>query len=388
MIYYQNDKCILHHGDVIDCLRELEAESVQCVVTSPPFWNLRDYGVEGQMGLESSVGEYIEKLVSVFAEVKRVLRKDGICFCEIGDSYASGKGTCFNPGGGEESIETRSGKKDAGTYPLDRGSTLTLRRDNLKPKDLCLVPFRLALALQADGWWVRSDIIWAKPNPMPESVTDRPTSSHEHVFLLAKSANYYYDADAVTQKVLNSSGGKFGGTKKDAAGSVRGDTGNPRADNYTSRNLRTVWTIPTESFSGSHYATYPQKLVQPCVLAGTSERGACAKCGAPWERLMERSVENDKGDKRAQPKSTLSGGYMATGKVLRQQRDWRPTCECNCPDTVPCVVLDCYSGGGTTGLVALKLGRHYIGIDLNKDYLEMSLRRMDAALAQETLQIE
>jgi DNA modification methylase len=184
-------------GDVVEQLRTLPDCSVQCVCTSPPYWGLRDYGVEGQIGLEKTPEGYTQKMVDVFREVRRVLRDDGTLWLNLGDSYASGKGTCYNPGGGEESLGQE--RKAEGCHPLDRGNKSTLSESGLKPKDLVGIPWRVAFALQSDGWYLRSDIIWSKPNPMPESVTDRPTKAHEYVFLLSKKAKYYYDADAVRE---------------------------------------------------------------------------------------------------------------------------------------------------------------------------------------------
>lgn len=397
MIYYQNHKCILHHGDVIDCLRQLEPESVQCVVTSPPYWNLRDYGIEGQLGLEQTIEQFVEKMVAVFREVRRVLRKDGTVWLNIGDSYASGSGRS------DEGFNERwHGKQYLSKKQGDADRTRPARpKSDLKHKDLCLIPFRLALALQADGWWVRSDIIWAKPNPMPESVTDRPTTAHEHVFLLAKSANYYYDADAVREpfnypeRTYNpdTSNHKTAALKEQGNRCTSGlhdgrsQYGNPAVG----RNLRTVWTIPTKAYSEAHFATFPEKLVEPCVLAGTSERGACAKCGSPWNRVVERRpMVIRKGPKSGSYGSRTTDGLSGTmiSPASTRTLDWTPTCSCQCDTVRPCVVLDPFHGSGTTGLVALRLGRHYIGIDLSEDYLDMSLRRLDAMLAQDALPLD
>ena len=211
MRYYQDNHITIYNSDC-RAMTEMPDESVQCVVTSPPYWGLRKYSGEqeliwggdetwkGAYGLEPTPEMYIEHTIEILREIRRVLRKDGVVFWNIGDSYASGKGTCFNPGGGKGSFSGHGDRKDAGAYPLDRGNVGKLREVGLKPKDLCLIPFRVAIAAQEDGWWVRSDIIWSKQNPMPESVTDRPTSSHEHILMLTKSARYYWDASAVRER--------------------------------------------------------------------------------------------------------------------------------------------------------------------------------------------
>jgi site-specific DNA-methyltransferase (adenine-specific) len=189
----------LLHGDCREVLKTLPDQSVNCCVTSPPYYGLRDYGVAGQMGLEATPQAFIAELVAVFREVSRVLRDDGTLWLNLGDSYGSGKGTCFNPGGGSSSLG--KSRKDAGAHPLNRGNKSDLLDQGLKPKDLLGIPWRVAFALQADGWYLRQDIIWHKPNPMPESVTDRCTKAHEYIFLLSKSARYFYDAEAIKEPV-------------------------------------------------------------------------------------------------------------------------------------------------------------------------------------------
>ena len=328
-------------GDVLDRLREIPSESVHCVVTSPPYWGLRDYGtgkweggeagcdhkqtvarrdggrtnidgfhgaassdsdkgainyrdicgkcgarrIDRQIGLEATPELFIARMVEVFREVRRVLRSDGVMFLNMGDSYASAR-------------------------LYDRNGTL----GQVKQKDLVGIPWMLAFALRSDGWYLRSDIIWHKPNPMPESVTDRPTKSHEYLFLLTKAAHYFYDADAVRED-----GSRYEwNTKKFKGGDIaihhRSTEGNESAGPTAGRNRRDVWTIATENFPGAHFATFPRKLVEPCILAG---------CPA--------------------------GG----------------------------VVLDPFFGSGTVGVVALSLGRQYIGIELNPAYAEMARNRIE-----------
>jgi DNA modification methylase len=290
------------NGDVIACLRSLPDACVQCVVTSPPYWGLRDYGVEGQIGLEPTPEEHVEKMVEVFREVKRVLRDDGTLWLNYGDCYAgSTTGADRPPEPGhthEDSGRVKTGQENKHRRP-DAG---------LKPKDLVGMPWRIAFALQADGWYLRSDIIWSKPNPMPESVTDRPTKSHEYVFLLTKSSRYFYDADAIKEpyaestfkrakSVNNAAARKDNGT----AINQRGLTAEQQTKAYSKvtetggRNKRSVWHIATQSFSEAHFATFPEALVEPCIKAGTSERGACPECGAPWRRVVEKGGD-DRGE--------------------------------------------------------------------------------------------
>lgn len=412
--------CKIICGDALEELKKLPDKSVQACVTSPPYWSLRDYGVAGQLGLEDTPEAYIAKMVQVFAEVKRVLRDDGTLWCNMGDSYAGsgGAGGDYSEGGLKEgqpkykgtAAKTRESFRRDGadvTPGWSRRSRIkdpqskqasNLAGDNLevpvcgylKPKDLCGMPWRLAFALQADGWWLRSDIIWAKPNPMPESVTDRPTKSYEHLFLLAKSQHYFYDADAVREEGTRYqwNTGKFKcGDKTTHHGSTQGKE---LADETAGRNLRDVWTISTESCPEAHFATFPRKLVEPCIRAGTSEKGCCGKCGKPWERVIEpsenyrkllgrdllRKNEHPKGEvlqkgwSQEKQAPSISAEYITVG--------WKAGCKCWQRDlpSEPCTVFDPFSGSGTVGLVALPLGRSFIGIEINPEYAKMSLRRI------------
>lgn len=304
-------------GDVMERIAELTDESVHCVVTSPPYWGLRDYGTDGQLGLEATPEEHVERMVGVFREVRRVLRGDGTLWLNYGDSYAANtKGM-----GGEPNSPTLTG----GRRTILEGQMMEPRhyKHGLKPKDLVGMPWRVAFALQADGWYLRSDIIWAKPNPMPESVTDRPTKSHEHVFLLAKSQRYHYDADAVREDAdLNRVGqrqGRWGNAVKGDRAYAMGRVPSGNEANGTevvgseTRNLRDVWTIATQPYPGAHFATFPPKLVEPCIKAGCPEDGT---------------------------------------------------------------VLDPFGGAGTVGLVADQLGRDAVLIELNEEYARMAKRRI------------
>jgi DNA modification methylase len=304
-ICLDRDGVTIHNGDCIEVLRTLPDESVQCCVTSPPYWGLRDYGHDSQIGLEATPEAYVGRMVEVFREVRRVLREDGTLWLNLGDSYA-GNATS----GGQN-------KNDGG--PAVRVSGVpTKTGDNLKPKDLVGIPWRVALALQADGWYLRQDIIWHKPNPMPESVTDRCTKAHEYVFLMAKSQRYYYDAEAISEagawcgKQL----GIVRGKKVRAESMGRKPSGNevPGADAASPdrRNRRSVWTVCTKPYSGAHFAVMPPDLVKPCILAGCPEGG---------------------------------------------------------------VVLDPFMGSGTVAAVAQDAGRRAIGIELNPEYCKLIAKR-------------
>jgi DNA modification methylase len=366
--YYQDDWLTVMLGDCREVMASMEPESVHCVVTSPPYWGLRDYGQDSQLGLEPTPEAYVESMVAVFREVRRVLRSDGTVWLNLGDSY-SGNGGGVTTGKGALRPDQQAYKK----WERDWGI--------LKPKDLVGIPWRVAFALQADGWYLRSDIIWAKPNPMPESVTDRPTKAHEYLFLLSKSARYYYDADAVREADSgyasgNGMTGRQGGARQSA---VDGGVGSvERFIPGSGRNIRSVWTIATQPYPGAHFATFPQALVEPCIKAGTSERGVCPECGAPWDRVVERTGGNYE-DRKARG---VEGPYSAAGSMGGSQSTttgWQPACRCEHDGggwvPVPATVLDPFAGSGTTGLVAQRLSRRAVLIDLNGEYLEQVMDR-------------
>ena len=569
-------------GDCREVLRRMPAESVHACITSPPFYGLREYGIEpsiwggdplcehdfskemldrsrrspgtqngsltgdgryqatacrfeikssfcvkcgswrGVLGMEPDWRMYVEHLVEVFREVRRVLRPDGTLWCNLGDSYATGAGAVGeHPGGGEQGsrwagrpapgataraghgVPKRAMRIDAnvagkhayalrGTHgahsatntidPKARGGIGPLTQPNrmpqhgMKPKDLMLMPSRVAIALVDDGWWLRSDICWSKGNPMPESVTDRPTKSWEHVFLLAKAEMYFYDADAIAEPVTQSTiervsqptlegqlgsdrvPGKTNGPMKavlkrsgnkqrkppsdrgvpvDADGKTNGDVAGSIPWEGTTRNKRDVWNINTHPFGGefcracqayfegetlaalrveviekdgrkerrrwcrcgqhdqwlSHFATFPAELVEAPIKAGTSEHGCCAKCGAPWERVIERIDAGFDGSVYGEAALAASGGAITGGTArstlgspngkLTGQREtmgWRPTCECT-PQTINgklnrCIVLDVFAGAGTTGMVADRLGRDAVLIEMNPEYASMIEQRL------------
>jgi DNA modification methylase len=364
-------------GDCIETMRGLPAGIVQTCVTSPPYYGLRDYGHEGQIGLEETPDAYVAKLVEVFREVKRLLRDDGTLWLNLGDSYngSGGAGGDYGVGGLKEGQPKYPGRNIAA----------------LKPKDLIGIPWSVAFALRADGWYLRSDIIWHKPNPMPESVTDRPTKAHEYIFLLSKSRDYYYDSDAIKEQSVDPQGSAkryeaafFVGPKHEAGGY------SPNGAKHTAgikefdgtRNKRSVWTVTTKPYAEAHFATFPPDLIEPCILAGTSAHGCCAKCGAVWERQVEYESN---GTRKSGNDRALAMGHSANGPTAMMRAGeartsitvgWQPTCTCNA-DVVPCTVLDPFNGSGTTGAVSLKHGRKYIGCELNPEYIELAHRRIE-----------
>jgi len=358
-------------GDCVEVMKSIPDATVQCVVTSPPYWGLRDYGtamwyggddncdhladrslyetgfvnskqstnkgtgnrdiikhnicpkcnairIDNQLGLEKTPKEYVEKMVEIFREIKRILKDDGTVWLNLGDSYAN-TGCDSSKVGGFTGERIR--KKEMGINPNDSCQDSQLRQIpvGLKPKDLVGIPWSVAFALQKDGWYLRSDIIWHKPNPMPESVTDRPTKSHEYIFLLTKSAKYYYDADAIREPYTEPMN-RWGGEKLEAKGQSDWDEGTGQVTyrdrdmrpNDLGRNKRSVWTVNTRPYPEAHFATYPPELITPCILAGSK-----------------------KGD----------------------------------------IVLDPFGGSGTTGYVAEKHGRKFILIELNPKYKELADRR-------------
>jgi len=299
-------------GDCVQSLKQLAQESVQCCVTSPPYFGLRDYGHEAQIGLETTPDAYVAKIVEVFREVRRVMKKDGTLWLNLGDSYAgSGRGLM-----GDGTPSDRGNAKQGTNRGTTVGSFVHVET-GLKPKDLIGIPWRVAFALQADGWWLRQDIIWHKSNPMPESVQDRYTKAHEYVFLLSRSERYFYDNEAIAEPVVESSVKRLTQPNiENQLGSDRvpGKTNGPMkaVGNCESRNRRTVWTINTQPFKGAHFATFPVELPRLCILAGTKA-----------------------GD----------------------------------------VVLDPFGGSGTTGQVALEMGRSAILCELNPEYVELIRQR-------------
>jgi DNA modification methylase len=360
-------------GDALAELRKLEAESVHCCISSPPYWGLRDYGAAGQLGLEKTPEQHVGAMVAVFEEVRRVLRSDGTLWLNYGDCYMSQPAGNRTPSG----ISQHGKREDfAAINPTPK------RFPGLKPKDLVGMPWRVAFALQAAGWYLRSDIIWHKPNPMPESVTDRPTSAHEYLFLLAKSPRYFYDADAIREQ--GRAEGSHGHGKGRAAIPNRQDNDREiMPTNPAGRNKRSVWTVATQPYSGAHFATFPPKLITPCIMAGTSERGCCSSCGAPWVRVVEKgeAIGQQKGRDKSDGSCLRNDAEAWAGRIgegkSRTTTGWRPSCKCtgaphadplDDAPVVPCTVLDPFGGSGTVAEVCEALGRWWVLIELNPDY--------------------
>jgi DNA modification methylase len=571
-----SDRLTILQGDCLEVLRGLPDESVHCCVTSPPYWGLRDYGVAGQIGLERTPEEYVAKMVAVFAEVRRVLRGDGTCWVNLGDSYAND-----TKWGGSSAGGLNGGFAAAAEAIGQRAK----RNTGLKPKDLCGIPWAVAKALQSPqytgrikdvhdriwlaamidgegcmfihkrkagqnngqgyarksdcygaglevanthesivqrclaitgmgsicfqdkesrmknrnqrlyrwnlrsnqcrevireiypflvgkqhearlvlgcppsgpdaekahsslislhngfdacidfpapapcfvpGWYLRSDIIWSKANPMPESVTDRPTKSHEYIFLLSKSERYWYDAEAIREAAIATSPsghvkpcdedgdprfrtragllayakktrGKWSKEDPQSSGHrivenvarARANGASHDAPFGDTRNKRTVWTVPTSPYSDAHFATFPPDLIKPCIMAGCPIQ-ACALCGAPWERVMEKGelvstdgTSHDYRPSKASDDPKIKGRSEGwTPNHFRESKTvgWQPTCECGCAEATAGTVLDPFGGSGTTGMVALELGRRAILIELNPEYVEMQRQRCDVTL--------
>jgi len=471
-------------GHVLDILKTLPDCLVDCIVTSPPYWGLRDYGTEpviwggdpecvhewgewrekhdvresvtiaksrttdrfygeesrrfdgnhqkhtagafcrlcgawrGSLGLEPTLDLYIEHLVTIFREAHRVLKDEGVMWLNMGDAYYGGGRAGSNP-------EYYGKHKMFGKTGWNPGifGRPTAIPPGFKPKDMVGQPWRLAFALQADGWYLRSDIIWAKPNPMPESVSGtgyyrhkvrqiidgkkewvecpgcekcnphdgyvlrwnagRPTKSHEYIFLLSKSAKYYYDAEAIKEtssENTHSPGTNSCPKQENVPGGqgIRANSTFPTPHRPPTRNKRTVWTIATQPFPEAHFATFPEKLIEPCIRAGTSEKGYCSECGKPWVRVI---------DKEDPPRRNVDGNYpgnqtINTRKYVHDATGpqsmtvgWQPSCSCGA-DIVPGLVCDPFGGSGTVALESKKLGRDYLIIELSPEYVDMANKRV------------
>lgn len=362
-------------GDSLTWLKKLPSDSVHCVVTSPPYYGLRDYGIAGQMGLEETPEQFLENMTTLFREVRRVLRHDGVAWVNMGDSYA----TSVN---GRSAEDTKAIGNDDRTF---RNKPFSTVGNGYKSKDLMMIPARLALSLQADGWWLRSQVVWHKPNPMPESVTDRPTKSHEFIYLLAKSERYWYDADAIRESYSKeySTPASFGGfgnrreTKYSSIGNfAQGENSVPKPE--LGRNKRDVWTIPTQAFADAHFATFPMELAETCILAGCPET-VCAVCGAGYVRVTEKTVNIESGNQNSDgfkglDESNRRANYPRA-TVLVNTLGYEPACTCNA-GTSHGMVLDPFGGAGTTALAAIKHNRHYQLIELNPAYVGIAQKRI------------
>lgn len=465
-------------GDALERLRDLPAESVHCVVTSPPYWGLRDYGtaqwtggdpdhdhrgaisrtsppgtpkqassrgandvrsgdcecgavrIDSQIGLETSHEDYLEAMVAIFRELWRVLRSDGTVWLNVGDTYASG-----NAGQHQGARGFTDGAKHQAAAVANRIPRTDFRGapGGIKPKDLIGIPWSLALRLRADGWYLRRDVIWSKPNPMPESVTDRPTSSHEYLFMLTKAERYFYDGEAVKEPNTSSESDlrkmrqqreRMGGKNKaliDPLQKASSATNIGRKRGVGSpdgRQRRSVWEIATEPNKEEHFAAFPRGLVRLCILASTSERGVCASCGAPWARVIERYQVEGQQERPPRGVGGRQDGFQGPPddyQTATRTVGWRPTCghfddfyralprtrdleRRRRQDVLGSwwdrarvrpgleswpaersLVLDPFFGIGTTGLVALNLQprRDFVGVELNPKYAKIAERRLE-----------
>ena len=419
-----------------------EGVKVQMCVTSPPYYGLRDYGtgtweggdpncshkrdsktsdkcitghvnLEGavgdgiykdvcprcnakrkdlQIGLEQTPEDYIREMVNVFRLVKDLLTDDGVIWVNIGDSYSSYK-DCKSIG---QTLAKGTNREDA--HVLDKGSSPTrntkmLKSQGLKNKDLIGIPWMLAFALRADGWYLRQDIIWHKPNPMPESVTDRCTKAHEYIFLLSKSDKYFFDNEAIKEPATttdNTNRNRDESRLNNTPGRTR--MAGLKTNHYITKNKRSVWTVTTKPYKGAHFATFPKDLIEPCIKAGTSEIGHCPVCNARWKRIKidtgeRHNVEIYKGnavkdyeDASVQnPSDTKRRVLESMSKIYKHE--WVPTCECK-EKPVADIVFDPFMGSGTTAQVALELGRQYLGCELNPNYEALQQERINSATPQ------
>ena len=365
-------------GDALTRLGELPDQSVHCAITSPPYWGLRSYkGDEGMIGLEPTWDEHLDNLLAVFREVRRVLRDDGVCVVNYGDAYSGGG---RGPGSGKQTTNA--------------GSNLPrFEAPHLSPKNLMMMPPRLAIAMQEDGWFLRSMIPWIKKNPMPESVTDRPTSAVEYFFLFSKQSRYFWDAVAVRTEMAEGARKRFGpsgdpnfrngryegGERPDTVFSGR-TTDKQEEQQAGGANMRNYIFEATRPYSGAHFATFPPAVIEPFILAGTSEKGVCSECGAPWVRETKKMYENP-GNRTTNGGRSLAQRHETAGFSVRLEKHvsttgWRPTCECNAK-SVPAMVLDPFGGAGTVGLVADRHQRDAILIEISSEYAEMARQRID-----------
>lgn len=373
---------LLLQGDSKEVLKRFPDNTFHTVVTSPPYWLLRDYFSDKQLGQESTPEKYVENLVSIMKEVKRTLRRDGAVWFNIGDSYNNNSGFCRATKGWG-----RKGRKDGSA------DKKAIKHSYIKKKELFGIPWMVATALQKDGWYLRCDIIWKKTNPMPDGAKDRPTRGHEYIFLLSKSPKYFYDYYRVLEDTDEHPDGVQGFGAKNQKGTYRMDQ-DRTFRHYGKRNKRAVWETSVSTFQGGHFATFPRELIEPCIKASTSEKGSCVECGSPWERIFEKieverpepinkHIINKKMDSSSDMffdhNRELKDAYVPkTIKSLELvSKGWKKSCKCKTNKTTNCLVLDPFSGTGTTGEVALSQEQRYVGIELNEEYLEISRDRIN-----------
>ena len=387
---------VILQGDSLSVLKSLPPNIVQCCITSPPYYGLRSYLPDEhpdkslEIGLEKTPQHYIAKLVELFHEVRRILRPDGVLWLNLGDSYSSS--TKGSGGSGMSSGLRRDGREERSRI---LSAQISIQHQSFTPhrietglasKQLLMIPARVAIALQEDGWYLRSDIIWHKSNSMPESVEDRCSKSHEYLFMLAKSEQYYYDADAIREPLKTASNLRNKSLEtwgKQAQLTPLGE-GEREWNNPAGRNKRSVWLVNTQPFPEAHFAVMPPKLVEPCILAGSSPR-CCEQCGSPWSRITEREGVNASRGK--QDFRTHRGVGRHGGGVDRDlpsgytptivTTGWQPTCTCkDARGSGKCLILDPFAGAGTVPMVALQHGRNYLGIELSAEYICLAQKRI------------
>jgi DNA modification methylase len=430
----------LYQGDVRSILDTFPSRSVQCIVTSPPYWKLRNYLVKNQIGLEhipdcETYGQvqcgqcYVCTMVGIFRQLKRILRNDGTLWLNLGDTYTT-------PGENRNGLNSNSldgSNKLAPVRKHNHGNKRESIEDKtgLRDGNLLGIPWRVALALQKDRWILRNDVIWGKPNPMPESVTNRCTKAHEYLFLFTKTNQYYFDMGAIkekqsinTLKIHNKRPSQIRGNKVYSIQSNRNDGGyknkstniNPdtnknkrsvwtvEEDNQLlqwlsenkpeilqqfldeQRNNKDVWSVASQPYRGAHFATFPEKLIRPCILAGSSEKGCCPHCKSPWERKLEVATErigkdrggnyknrsNEPGIEHQSKMDGTKGGYKPGMFYPSKTIGWRSTCNCEHTEDelIPCTILDPFMGSGTTTVVSLEHERNSVGIELSEEYIK------------------
>jgi DNA modification methylase len=415
---------IIIQGNALDNLKNLPDNCIDTCVTSPPYWGLRDYGTDavtwpeisytifglniyvpswtGHLGLEPNPEMFVSHIVLIFREVKRVLKPSATLWLNFGDSYsAASKNRSLEQALAKSTLE---GRKNVNI--LNQINKIT---SNLKPKDLVGIPWMVAFALRDDGWYLRQDIIWNKKNHMPESVSDRCTKSHEYLFLLSKSLNYYFDQFAIRETASNNTHARQSRAKNGqksnpddkkngirppkAIGIPAGIIKNNESFNLSLselvnyKNKRSVWTVGSEAFPEAHFATYPKLLITDCIKAGSSEYGCCSVCGKPYERILKPSedyekylgkgftnhnkqldsVNNYQEQLRGNPRPKICADYETEG--------WKKPCKCN-SEIIPTIIMDPFSGAGTTAIVSRILNRNFIAFELKPEYIDMSNRRM------------
>ena len=411
------------HGDCIESLKSLEDQSINTCITSPPYWGLRDYGTaewdggdincdhvanpnatkkmgnkefnknrpsrestktkvyyekecpkcgavrkDNQLGMEDTPEEFTENLVKVFREVKRVLRDDGTVWLNLGDSYSSG---------GRTTTTNQSLRGDK-----DYGVTRPKPSKGIKPKDLIGIPWRVAFALQQDGWYLRQDIIWHKPNPMPESVKDRCTKAHEYIFLLSKNVKYYFDNEAIKEDAKYPQGPNSSHAIRKGVGDPKMKTrgGLHKIGALAKKNKRSVWTVTTKPFKGAHFATFPKDLIEPCVLAGCPEK-MCCECGTPYKRQMQKTGEFQR--RWSKTIATAEGSPhegQSSMQNIYEDLGLQKQCDCQTNETKAGTVLDPFGGSGTTGIVAAQHNRNAVLLELNQEYIDLAKERINKEL--------